>query len=412
MRQYHMVSGILLILSIIDSALAAPLLVQEKRQTCVDAVMLNIPKDVITVLAKRGEEEDIAMLAEKYMKKLAKSSASSSSAPPRPDLWSIDIPQAPPANWKHLMNIDYNPPPAPVRPPASEILDLTKVPMESKPMNQKHSMKIDHDPPPAPVQRPSEILDFTKLPMKSKPTEEKYWSSMILGNLLPKMKPPKDVGQAHEFQHGQQEGLLKNGKKPEESAGAHTPPEPDHGSTDVPQPPPADRKYLMNKDYPPSAPARPSSSKGPDFTGKHFPESMHEMEPPKGVGQAQESHGQQPNAGPGPSNAKPSNSRPTTTLDSSIGLGVKRPLPPPTDSERATMGYRPSPPPADPDLRLSPSLTSTEADSYRDPGSAVNPPSPGAWPSTIPEHGVVGTPSPPPKGPEDATPGSPTDPKL
>ena len=41
------------ILSIIDFALAAPVLVQEKRQACVDVV--HIPKDVISVLGKRGD---------------------------------------------------------------------------------------------------------------------------------------------------------------------------------------------------------------------------------------------------------------------------------------------------------------------------------------------------------------------
>jgi hypothetical protein len=58
MRRYDVVSGILLILSIIDFAefaLAAPVLVQEKRQACVD--MVHKPKDVITVLGKRGLED-------------------------------------------------------------------------------------------------------------------------------------------------------------------------------------------------------------------------------------------------------------------------------------------------------------------------------------------------------------------
>ncbi|KAN0115599.1 hypothetical protein V8E52_006718 [Russula decolorans] len=55
MRRYDIVSGILLILSVIDFALAAPLLVQENHQACVDVV--HIPKDVITVLGKRGDEE-------------------------------------------------------------------------------------------------------------------------------------------------------------------------------------------------------------------------------------------------------------------------------------------------------------------------------------------------------------------
>ena len=50
-RYYDIVTGILLILSIIDFTLAAPVLVQEKRQAHVDVA--HVPKDVITVLEKR-----------------------------------------------------------------------------------------------------------------------------------------------------------------------------------------------------------------------------------------------------------------------------------------------------------------------------------------------------------------------
>ena len=56
MRRHYIVSGIFLILSIIDFALAAPVLVQEKRQASVDVV--HIPKDLITVLWERGEDEE------------------------------------------------------------------------------------------------------------------------------------------------------------------------------------------------------------------------------------------------------------------------------------------------------------------------------------------------------------------
>ena len=87
MRRYDIVFGILLILSIIDFALAAPVLTQEKRQADVDA--LHMPKDVMTVLGKRGDEE-LARLLDQYSKtsgKPAESSdahASSSSAAPAP----------------------------------------------------------------------------------------------------------------------------------------------------------------------------------------------------------------------------------------------------------------------------------------------------------------------------------------
>ena len=53
MRRYYIISGILLI---IDLAVAAPVLVQEKRQADVDVV--HIPEDAITMLGKRGDELD------------------------------------------------------------------------------------------------------------------------------------------------------------------------------------------------------------------------------------------------------------------------------------------------------------------------------------------------------------------
>ena len=53
MRRYDIVSRILLILSIVDFALAAPVLVQETRQAGVDVG--HIPEDAIPMLGKRGD---------------------------------------------------------------------------------------------------------------------------------------------------------------------------------------------------------------------------------------------------------------------------------------------------------------------------------------------------------------------
>src|SRR5712671_7139126 len=94
MRRYYIVSGIFLILSFIDFALAAPILVQEKRQASVDVV--RIPKDLINVLWKRGEDEEYRKMVEFYYNKLQElyeqvdskpsvAHASSSAAPPEPD---------------------------------------------------------------------------------------------------------------------------------------------------------------------------------------------------------------------------------------------------------------------------------------------------------------------------------------
>ena len=106
MRRYDIVLGILLILSVFDFALAAPVLVQEKRQVVVD--VMQIPKDMITVFGKRaGEELDqLEKLAEEYLetsKEPVESSdahASSSSAlpVPGPDHGSMNDVQVPEPN--------------------------------------------------------------------------------------------------------------------------------------------------------------------------------------------------------------------------------------------------------------------------------------------------------------------------
>ena len=341
MRRHNIVSGILFILSIIDFALAAPILAEEKRQAAVDVAHM-IPKDVITALGKRVDEEAVAKLAEELLEtggkqESAVTHAPSSSAPSGPGHGSTNVPQAadPDLTLNIGANLNYRPNLAlsavPTHPGASVKQDFT----------WNHGVDVDFRPNLAASEMSGQqaghwqdpMLPDNTLPLIYGSTDEsgsKYWTSMSLGDLLPKPEPLKGVGKAHE------------------------------------------------------------------------------------------SHGQQPNAGPGPSdpgpsNAKPSNSWPTTTLDSSAGSGVNRPLPPPTDSERATMGYRPPPPPTE--LSLSPTGPApTEARPYQPYAwLAEHPPSPGAWSPT--EHWEE-TP-PPPKRSEGrmvyeqpSTLGSPTDPKL
>ena len=62
MLRYYIVSGILLIIPV---ALAAPVLVQEKRQAGIEA--MHIPEDAITTLGKRGDGLDQLWL--KYVSK-------------------------------------------------------------------------------------------------------------------------------------------------------------------------------------------------------------------------------------------------------------------------------------------------------------------------------------------------------
>jgi hypothetical protein len=85
MRQYDIVFGILLSLSIIDFALTAPVPEQEKLHARVGA--MHIPKHVITVLEKRGNDDLVAADFLNWVKAVQSSDgrASSSSALPGPD---------------------------------------------------------------------------------------------------------------------------------------------------------------------------------------------------------------------------------------------------------------------------------------------------------------------------------------
>jgi hypothetical protein len=101
MRRYDIVSGILLILSITDFALAAPVPVQGNSQASADVVY--IPKDAMAMPRKRGGEE-LEELSEQYLKMLEKpidssdAHAASSLAQPGSDHGSTDVVQGPAPN--------------------------------------------------------------------------------------------------------------------------------------------------------------------------------------------------------------------------------------------------------------------------------------------------------------------------
>jgi hypothetical protein len=139
MRRYYTVSGILLILPIIDFALAAPVLVQEKRQADVDVA--HIPEDAITMLGKRGDELNELWLKalnlnEGHLAKPEESSAArpSSSSPPSgsADGWrdlTQPLPSIPgepsPVSSHELMGAHPLPnPPRPSTPSDHEMVDV------------------------------------------------------------------------------------------------------------------------------------------------------------------------------------------------------------------------------------------------------------------------------------------------
>jgi hypothetical protein len=100
MRRYDIVSGILLILSIIDFALAAPVPVQEIHPAPVD--MVYTPKDVMTV-GKRTGDEELLKWAEDINKLLnpvdsSDAHASSGSPTPGPEHGTTDVAPASPPN--------------------------------------------------------------------------------------------------------------------------------------------------------------------------------------------------------------------------------------------------------------------------------------------------------------------------
>jgi hypothetical protein len=116
MRRYYIVSGILLILPIIDFALAAPVLVQEKRQAGVDVA--HISEDSIIMLGKRGGEfdewlEHLNQFENQFAKPKESSAArpSSSSPPSGPDHGQMDVQQPLPASnpegWSPVSSPDH-----------------------------------------------------------------------------------------------------------------------------------------------------------------------------------------------------------------------------------------------------------------------------------------------------------------
>ena len=115
MRRYNIVSRIILIITVITFALAAPVLVQEKHQAGVDVV--HVPGDVITVLGKRTLDEDLDVL------------------------WD---------GWWHYENVLGEPAPPPNVPPptlAEVHMPEVHVPPQGPADSDPESMELDDDAP-------------------------------------------------------------------------------------------------------------------------------------------------------------------------------------------------------------------------------------------------------------------------
>ena len=112
----YIMSGILLIVPIVNFALAAPVLVQEKRQACAD--MADTPEYPVTVLPKRGETwGEIEEVGGKYIENwfvLPKDSSvahvpsSSLATPSEPGQVSTDVMNAPAPNPRPSTESDHS----------------------------------------------------------------------------------------------------------------------------------------------------------------------------------------------------------------------------------------------------------------------------------------------------------------
>jgi hypothetical protein len=176
MRRYNVVSGILFIIFIIDFALAAPVLVQEKSRACVGVV--QVTEDVITALGKRGEE-GLEKLAEGYLKTSVDSSGAHASAESAPDgRTSVVQAQQAPNSASSTANTDH----ALVGPPSPS----QAVPQVHEVEEGSEHAGSDglHGPPPSPAS--SEVGSDEGLTLNSNPgpsTDSNfdwdYWTKVV-----------------------------------------------------------------------------------------------------------------------------------------------------------------------------------------------------------------------------------------
>ena len=168
MRRYNVVPLIILILFILNFALAAPVLLPDKHQVYVNVA--HVPKDVITVLGKRGDRlEEMEKLFEnfdKWWKGEPESSSAarppSSSAPLESGHGSMQA-DVPPVHPASSIESDRNPrllvhpPPTPGE--ASSI--------ESVSNPDREAMDVDHDAPPPNTESSIESGHSHTLPTES-----------------------------------------------------------------------------------------------------------------------------------------------------------------------------------------------------------------------------------------------------
>ena len=198
MRPYDIVSVILLIFSLIDLAVAAPVLVREKRHARVDVE--HVLHDSTPVLGKRGDE--IEKMVEEFFgiwRTPTEAHASSSSAPAAPDRVSTNVAQAPAPNQESSSTANTRPLMDPWSPssvqgawgePPSEGQwwykgdDELHEPLYHTPAQSEYGSDHELTGPQAPQPQPQSTGSYF---------DWNYW-------FPPRLSSPEELGQAHEHQ--------------------------------------------------------------------------------------------------------------------------------------------------------------------------------------------------------------------
>ena len=165
MRRYFIASGVLLVLPVVNFAIAAPVLVQETRQTGVDVV--HMPEGAITMLGERGELDDLEELLRMYEERLPKQAESSASHPSSSSPPPLPPPAPPPApppdhGWADVGQPQPSIPeePSPVSSPGRELSSPESL------TGSEYEM-IEGDAPPGPSVGPDYLLPGMDAPLSS-----------------------------------------------------------------------------------------------------------------------------------------------------------------------------------------------------------------------------------------------------
>ena len=178
MYRHNIVLWILIILTVSTFALAAPVLIQEKRQSCVDEV--HVPRGVITVLGKRVQGDNVHLLLDVFEDVLGGAVENM----PLPNLVEEHVPEvhAPQPNLpEEPVPEAHAPPPNPAEEPVQEVyapppnlvgvhVPEVHVPLHDPADSDSESMVFDDDAPPA-----SPDYGYSRSP--SPPTNPKYGHS-------------------------------------------------------------------------------------------------------------------------------------------------------------------------------------------------------------------------------------------